>query len=87
MEELLQGLSKEISTHTLTWSVTSGDTGTGGAPSPISTHTLTWSVTFPDGCLQNFSIISTHTLTWSVTTMSLKLSHSYEFQLTRSRGA
>ena len=56
----------EISTHTLTWSVT--------LPQipiiyhrRISTHTLTWSVTMPSPCKTVSEIISTHTLTWSVT--------------------
>ena len=58
--------SMDISTHTLTWSVTpfeclqNIDTG-------ISTHTLTWSVT---ACCRRCRLgffISTHTLTWSVT--------------------
>ena len=35
---------KEISTHTLTWSVTVPDLGLTNAQN-ISTHTLTWSVT------------------------------------------
>ena len=57
---------KDISTHTLTWSVT--------IPpdliiitQDISTHTLTWSVTFVLFCVTYDFIISTHTLTWSVT--------------------
>ena len=58
-----------ISTHTLTWSVTSLENcyGTG---IKISTHTLTWSVTL---CSINNDLpinISTHTLTWSVTVLS-----------------
>ena len=77
----------QISTHTLTWSVT-----------PvfnysienihISTHTLTWSVT---RCILPYVIppkISTHTLTWSVTFGILRQQGSnWKFQLTRSRGA
>ena len=56
----------QISTHTLTWSVTSFDCNRifrGG----ISTHTLTWSVT--GAKLDDNAVIgiSTHTLTWSVT--------------------
>ena len=56
----------QISTHTLTWSVT---TVSFVIPFglPISTHTLTWSVTFI-GSYSGFKLtISTHTLTWSVT--------------------
>ena len=58
--------TEEISTHTLTWSVTTSaemfyyfvD---------ISTHTLTWSVTVKTHCKNSLGKISTHTLTWSVT--------------------
>ena len=38
------GMAKEISTHTLTWSVTFADNRK-IAVVIISTHTLTWSVT------------------------------------------
>ncbi len=56
----------EISTHTLTWSVTSN------LLFPvhilrISTHTLTWSVTLSSGQFNSTVYISTHTITWSVT--------------------
>ena len=55
-----------ISTHTLTWSVTSVRLAC-RLLSSISTHTLTWSVTnvLLEDLFQNK--ISTHTLTWSVT--------------------
>ena len=76
----------EISTHTLTWSVTF-EFKIIILLSKISTHTLTWSVTI---CqihhLKPFRI-STHTLTWSVTKSSCNISRVYKFQLTRSRGA
>ena len=56
----------DISTHTLTWSVTAlkfyNDKTT-----LISTHTLTWSVTQMVKLTQYVNRISTHTLTWSVT--------------------
>ena len=56
----------EISTHTLTWSVTE-KIRVDLPKATISTHTLTWSVTRANK-LENFPIlISTHTLTWSVT--------------------
>ena len=55
-----------ISTHTLTWSVTTTLKGVAGKET-ISTHTLTWSVTAVFARLMPLSIISTHTLTWSVT--------------------
>ena len=57
---------RNISTHTLTWSVTF-------LPKRhinhvfISTHTLTWSVTPQINELGLLMFISTHTLTWSVT--------------------
>ena len=79
--------AKEISTHTLTWSVTLINMAC-LTDLCISTHTLTWSVT---GILANNGIkgaISTHTLTWSVTPRLLMLTHTVRsFQLTRSRGA
>ena len=55
-----------ISTHTLTWSVTSEGISTVD-PSLISTHTLTWSVTNGRRERPWARYISTHTLTWSVT--------------------
>ena len=56
----------EISTHTLTWSVTiSADVKT--VNNFISTHTLTWSVTVWNLRITTQLHISTHTLTWSVT--------------------
>ena len=56
----------EISTHTLTWSVTN-DTLYKYLPCFISTHTLTWSVTWSGKSCIAALFISTHTLTWSVT--------------------
>ena len=56
----------DISTHTLTWSVTiSADVKT--VNNFISTHTLTWSVTISADVKTVNNFISTHTLTWSVT--------------------
>ena len=56
----------EISTHTLTWSVTLATT-VPSSDTEISTHTLTWSVTSQLAGLDVAKPISTHTLTWSVT--------------------
>ena len=56
----------EISTHTLTWSVTIVGT-VFKVFHFISTHTLTWSVTISVNCVNVVKTISTHTLTWSVT--------------------
>ena len=55
-----------ISTHTLTWSVTSTEADS-TTQHGISTHTLTWSVTLIFKLTSIKHIISTHTLTWSVT--------------------
>ena len=56
----------KISTHTLTWSVTS-DIKNYPYNYYISTHTLTWSVTNETTDKTKNKNISTHTLTWSVT--------------------
>ena len=55
-----------ISTHTLTWSVTGFIFGE-PVQYVISTHTLTWSVTDRSYVSHFSDWISTHTLTWSVT--------------------
>ena len=90
MERDKLGLSTEdfqpISTHTLTWSVTSQRKKT-VAVMIISTHTLTWSVTAVITRLYPLGAISTHTLTWSVTTKIVPTGAKLIFQLTRSRGA
>ena len=58
----------QISTHTLTWSVTAYSFYRSAAWK-ISTHTLTWSVTECAPATDKQKAISTHTLTWSVTKM------------------
>ena len=75
-----------ISTHTLTWSVTLAKPKTIEGVE-ISTHTLTWSVTYYRGEILLDIPISTHTLTWSVTVCGAGLGCKLSFQLTRSRGA
>ena len=55
-----------ISTHTLTWSVTYTPFNSFNF-NLISTHTLTWSVTLCFKGIDRTLRISTHTLTWSVT--------------------
>ena len=62
----------EISTHTLTWSVTK-DFAIDRRIEIISTHTLTWSVTTSVRKIYSSQGISTHTLTWSVTFISTYL--------------
>ena len=57
---------QDISTHTLTWSVTYALSDL-VAKKKISTHTLTWSVTQFSQTSEGLRLISTHTLTWSVT--------------------
>ena len=75
-----------ISTHTLTWSVTTKMVYI-VVLYQISTHTLTWSVTSGNIGGMVSSAISTHTLTWSVTIL-VKIRWVLSlFQLTRSRGA
>ena len=59
-------LKGQISTHTLTWSVT-GRFSVTEMKTGISTHTLTWSVTKFMQVTYYPEVISTHTLTWSVT--------------------
>ena len=61
-----RGMTQDISTHTLTWSVTSY-LSLAYDNIDISTHTLTWSVTQREKALPFMINISTHTLTWSVT--------------------
>ena len=59
-----------ISTHTLTWSVTTYYT-ISHFIFIISTHTLTWSVTLRYVWWRLSQSISTHTLTWSVTPLGV----------------
>ena len=68
--EAVKEQQRTISTHTLTWSVTS-PVNFCIFTLVISTHTLTWSVTLYDKICQKMVYISTHTLTWSVTEMGL----------------
>ena len=68
-----------ISTHTLTWSVTAFKIVFERLIA-ISTHTLTWSVTKDFLRYAIGKIISTHTLTWSVTIAGVKLINAlYDF--------
>ena len=66
-----------ISTHTLTWSVTTAEQIT-IHEIKISTHTLTWSVTNWYTAKVNRVQISTHTLTWSVTAFMYEFSMSLD---------
>ena len=78
--------NSQISTHTLTWSVTDYVLAVEFVLF-ISTHTLTWSVTGFLLPLFLMVLISTHTLTWSVTGTKCTIIINERFQLTRSRGA
>ena len=82
----IYGKGTEISTHTLTWSVTL-HIKLYHFLKIISTHTLTWSVTFSRYTWPLIGTISTHTLTWSVTRACTNNLTNIVFQLTRSRGA
>ena len=82
----------QISTHTLTWSVTYKKYSTGSAKK-ISTHTLTWSVTASEDYCKGRHCISTHTLTWSVTnsviafrTITLISTHTLTWSVTLNHG-
>ena len=75
-----------ISTHTLTWSVTTAVLFH-AVQLIISTHTLTWSVTQAEVKTAEEMKISTHTLTWSVTGTEVYNGGNQIFQLTRSRVA
>ena len=76
----------EISTHTLTWSVTPGLT----AYLATSAHFNSHAHVERDNPLRGLFFIlsiSTHTLTWSVTQCYNHCKPIRRFQLTRSRGA
>ena len=69
-------IRRYISTHTLTWSVTSLAVAAKTADG-ISTHTLTWSVTLCHHSRSELLGISTHTLTWSVTPLLIRISRNF----------
>ena len=75
-----------ISTHTLTWSVTAKSGSISIKTTDFNSHAHverdTGRVVFTE-----FNGISTHTLTWSVTQNHPKRCSRKRFQLTRSRGA
>ena len=68
IKNISTGGTYQISTHTLTWSVTQFCYNA-FFPFAISTHTLTWSVTIVRLHPLMWFYISTHTLTWSVTSV------------------
>ena len=77
---------KSISTHTLTWSVTTDSHAKVGLID-ISTHTLTWSVTLTQifqPCTAKFQLTRSRGA-WHISTWHS--CRSKRFQLTRSRGA
>ena len=76
----------EISTHTLTWSVTNCASNMLN-PLLISTHTLTWSVTeeiFAEYCKERFQLTRSRGAWRSAAVVNFQ---PCQFQLTRSRGA
>ena len=76
----------DISTHTLTWSVTLTDTSTGSVQEHFNSHAhVERDVKKLNQPVKVY--ISTHTLTWSVTFGLPLFLFSFSFQLTRSRGA
>ena len=76
----------EISTHTLTWSVTIGSVNITSLIAHFNSHAHV-ERDFVLFCVTYDFIISTHTLTWSVTSFSACAISCVQFQLTRSRGA
>ena len=85
-EGTLSAEKKEISTHALTWSATSGGINSG--------YGLRFQLTRSRGArpeifekINTHMIISTHALTWSATSVLGTAERSKRFQLTRSRGA
>ena len=82
----IQWRQSDISTHTLTWSVTTAEQHWLYPNYHFNSHAHVER----DNSLKAIDIIisiSTHTLTWSVTTYSFDDCKQSAFQLTRSRGA
>ena len=77
----------EISTHTLTWSVTSPWPSTANECQKFQLTRSRGAWPAKPSKRWYYSRISTHTLTWSVTDLAAALWTCTEFQLTRSRGA
>ena len=78
---------QNISTHTLTWSVTDL-AELAGVEYDISTHTLTWSVTSPPIILhEHHGYFNSHAHVERDPWQICRFSPIQEFQLTRSRGA
>ena len=76
----------EISTHTLTWSVTIGSVNITSLIAHFNSHAHVERDHWWKSC--SFLLnISTHTLTWSVTIRYIVKTYRQTFQLTRSRGA
>mgnify|MGYP004644806335 CR=1 FL=1 len=77
----------DISTHTLTWSVTRPPCAA-GSDQQISTHTLTWSVTgVSDFGRQPYNYFNSHAHVERDLVRKGTLVAPGAFQLTRSRGA
>ena len=76
----------DISTHTLTWSVTIGTHAAGVAVTDFNSHAHV-ERDLRGNVHHLYYDISTHTLTWSVTILAILSAGMPEFQLTRSRGA
>ena len=76
----------DISTHTLTWSVTDSITQVDVRRLNFNSHAHVERDALGAGRLKHM-VISTHTLTWSVTAENGEKPHARGFQLTRSRGA
>ena len=80
-------LDEDISTHTLTWSVTKLDFSRHSRVVDFNSHAHVERDVGNHVYCHECRAISTHTLTWSVTFASFATDLAFSFQLTRSRGA
>ena len=88
-DDLVKNLKERypISTHTLTWSVTTADLKI-SADVFISTHTLTWSVTCRFFLCRLFIChFNSHAHVERDSLITFSYFNQFAFQLTRSRGA
>ena len=86
MNEFYASGLTNISTHTLTWSVTFSLLAVIFPNVYFNSHAHVERDRFYIFLVVNVTI-STHTLTWSVTSESTNIMNTFKFQLTRSRGA
>ncbi len=83
---IIIGKMNDISTHTLTWSVTDHAYADFRRCEHFNSHAHVERDELLDQAADKL-MISTHTLTWSVTVTAYQWTSLHQFQLTRSRGA